>query len=249
MINTKLPFVENNEKFSEDIFKITINCPEIAKKSKPGQFISILCEDLVLRRPFSIAGATENTISVLYKLKGKGTKFISKLKKDEEIDLIGPLGNGFNIQNKKSILVGGGVGVAPLLFISENLKTQNIPFNFVAGFQSLPESYKTLPENSYIITEDGSSDYKGRIDKYLEQIIKENKPEIIYSCGPKPVLQYVSKIAEQFNIEAQVALERDFACGIGVCMGCSIEIKENDKIVNKRICKDGPVFEGRTVIW
>jgi len=280
--------VLSNIKLSDDTRKLTFKNKIIAETAKPGQFISILCEDLLLRRPFSVANVKDDTFEIIYKIKGKGTKYLSKLQSSDSADIIGPLGNGFNIENKNSLLIGCGVGIAPINFLSNILEKSGINHTFVACSQTYiyhckavkplykQSSFDFLPtpchceeaqradvaiskscdcfantrnDNHIIITEDGSAGLVGRLDDHLENIINEVKPEKIYTCGPNPAIKYIVQTAEKHKIPVEVALERDFACGTGVCMGCVIQIKENDTTVNKRICKDGPVFKGSEVLW
>lgn len=251
--------VLSNISISDDTGKITFKNKTIAENAFPGQFVSILCEDLLLRRPFSVANAKDDTFEVIYKIKGKGTQYISGLKCGDSADIIGPLGKGFNPENKNSLLIGCGVGIAPIVFLSNLLTKAGIIHTSIASTQTnLNLNYHCEKEqssdaaicnNQIIITEDGSAGLKGRLDNHLENIIRDVKPEKIYTCGPTGAMAYVCNIAEKHNIPAEVALERDFACGTGVCMGCVVQIKENDKIINKRICKDGPVFSGNEVVW
>jgi dihydroorotate dehydrogenase electron transfer subunit len=289
--------VLSNIKLSDDTRKLVFRNQTIAENAKPGQFVSILCEDLLLRRPFSVANSKDDTFEIIYKIKGKGTKYLSDLKSGDSTDIIGPLGNGFSIENKNSLLIGCGVGIAPIVFLSDILKKSDIKHTFVACSQtslchceerivgrgwrdSLAGSECRLSpttkqgqspdvaicpnnnvgqiltlaslaenDNSIMITEDGSAGLEGRLDSHLENIINQTKPEKIYTCGPNPAMKYIVQVAEKYKIPVEVALERDFACGTGVCMGCVVQIKENDKPVNKRICKDGPVFRGNEVLW
>lgn len=241
--------VIENIRLSEDIYQIKLKSDIASKKALPGQFVSILCEDLVLRRPFSIADANNDLFQIIYKVKGKGTKYISQLKPGNEVDFIGPLGKGFRITPERALLIGAGVGVAPLIFLSKILEKEGIHYSFLAGFQQKLNITEINPSCSYIVTEDGSSNIKGRIIDFMEDIIEKYKPERIYACGPKPVLSFTANMAIKYNIKSEMALEREFACGTGVCMGCSIEIKTNEGIKNKRICKDGPVFDGETIVW
>ncbi|EKE03156.1 MAG: 2-polyprenylphenol hydroxylase [uncultured bacterium] len=250
--NKKIPIaaeIVENLPLSDDIYKIILNGQEAAQKAIPGQFISILCKDLVLRRPFSIANVEGESIHIIYKLKGEGTEYISQLKSGEKINFIGPFGNGFNITHQKALLVGAGVGTAPLIFLSKELTKKQIPYILAAGFQKSVDIPELNPDKDYIITEDSSSKYSGLVIDHLEEIINTHKPEKIYSCGPTPVLKYVVEIANKYNIKSELALERKFACGTGVCMGCTIHIRENNEIKNKRICKDGPVFDGGSIVW
>jgi len=238
--------VLENSRISYDIYKLKLENREIARNSFAGQFVSILCEDLVLRRPFSVAGVKGDSFEIIYKVIGKGTEYLSRLQKGDFADVIGAFGNGFKTENKKSLLIGCGVGIAPINFLSDVLKEKGIPHNSILCSGSklgLEDKF------NFIITEDGSSGLKGRLDNHLELIILKTNPEKIYICGAFPAMEYANSVAEQHNIDIEVALERDFACGTGVCMGCVIQVRKNNKIVNRRICKDGPVFKGGEVIW
>lgn len=209
----------------------------------PGKFISVLCPNKTLRRPFSICGfnAFEDgfIIKILFKLKGEGTNYLKSLEKDDVIDFIAPLGNGFNISNKKSLLVGAGIGIAPMLFLKDELNKRNIENYLISGFKSVDEVIQGSDENVI----------GGSVLDNIENIIEENNIEIIYSCGPQIVLQKLSEIANKHNIESQLALEKVMACGIGVCRGCVIKIKRNNEIKTVSICKDGPVFLGSELLW
>lgn len=216
--------------------------------SSPGQFVSILCNNLTLRRPFSIASQSENRIGVLFKERGEGTEYIKSLKKGDLIDFVGPLGNGFNISNKKSLLVGAGIGIAPIFYLQNTLTSLHIESLLIGGFFSNDE----IPSNikcDITCTNDGSLGEKGSVIDYLEDVIDEYSPEIIYSCGPKIVLENVAKIAQKHSIESQVAIEKVMACGIGVCKGCAIKVIKNGEVQNATVCKDGPVFNGGEVVW
>lgn len=241
--------VTENIYLSPNICKILIECPEIAKNAKPGQFVSIFCENLTLRRPFSISKIVGNIFSIIYNIKGEGTEFIASLKKGSDIDLIGPLGNGFKLENKKTLLLGAGAGVAPMLFLAQALDSKNIEYSMLSGFRSMVEISELNRANSIVVTDDGSSGIKGSVNDYIEKIIESKGIEKIYSCGPTPVLKQAVAVAAKYNIDVEVALEKVFACGIGVCMGCVIEIIEDGIVKNKRICKDGPVFRGESLVW
>ncbi len=239
----------DNKKIAHDIYQMTIEAPDVAYNSKPGQFVSLLCSKLVLRRPFSISNVKDNCFQIIYKLKGEGTDYMSGLKAGQSIDYLGPLGNGFDLSAKRALLVGAGVGIAPLIYLTEVFKYNDVPFTMLAGFQSFVDIKELAIPECTLVTEDGSSTAKGRVTDFIEEKILNTRPDRIYACGPHVVLQKTVKIANTQKIDTEVALEEKFACGIGVCMGCIIEVYENDEIVNKRVCKDGPVFKGETVVW
>ncbi|MDD3237479.1 MAG: FAD-binding oxidoreductase [Candidatus Gastranaerophilales bacterium] len=216
--------------------------------SNPGQYVSILCNNLSLRRPFSIAFNKQDRIGVLFKEKGEGTKFIKSLTVGDNIDFIGALGNRFNIRNEKSLLIGAGVGVAPIFYMKNKLEELNIDYKMYSGFSSksdIPQRF----DLGCIFTDDGSFGKKGSVVDYLEEIIENYKPKIIYACGPRIVLQKTAQLAQKHHIASQIAMEKVMACGIGVCRGCVIRIIKNGKEQNATVCKDGPVFKGEEVVW
>lgn len=217
-------------------------------EAKPGQFVSILCDGLTLRRPFSIASFDGNETGVLFKLKGKGTEFLSNLRAGDEIDFVGAVGNGFKIEKVKSLLIGAGVGVAPVFYLKTELEKMHIPSLLISGFQT----EKDIPENiecDKICTDDGTAGLHGSVINYIRNMIEDFKPEKIYACGPKIVLQNTAEIASRYKISCEVALEKEMACSIGVCRGCVIRVKDGEKTRTASVCQDGPVFDGGQVVW
>ena len=217
--------------------------------SKPGQFISILCDGHTMRRPFSIMDFENGEISVLFKKKGDGTAFISALKVGDTVDFIGAMGNGFSLSNDRLLLVGAGVGVAPVYYFKKYFK--DVP-RLIAGFQNAGEIPSCLKnEIDFISTDDGSGggQGKGSIIDFLEKEITDYKPDRICVCGPHIVLKLVSEIAATRKIPCEVAMEKTMACSIGVCRGCVITLNKNGKLENASVCKDGPVFSGEEVVW
>lgn len=217
--------------------------------SKPGQFISILCDGHAMRRPFSIMDFENGEISVLFKKKGDGTAFISALKVGDTVDFIGAMGNGFSLSNDRLLLVGAGVGVAPVYYLKKYL---NGALRLIAGFQNAGEIPSCLKnEIDFISTDNGSGEVqgKGSIIDYLEKEIIEYQPDRICVCGPHIVLKLTSEIAKAHDIPCEVAMEKTMACSIGVCRGCVITLNKNGKLENASVCKDGPVFSGEEVVW
>lgn len=235
---------EINE-INKDVYSVKIFAPSL-EQILPGEYISILCEDLTFRRPFSVADFSDNTVHVLIKKRGKGTKYLSELKVGENIVFSAPLGNTFKIENKKTLLIGAGIGVAPLFYLNKELKKAGAETLFAAGF--LKEA-DILGEFDFVSTDDGSNGNKGSICDYLEKLVAEFNPEKIVTCAPHPVLKIISEFAMSKGIECDVCMEKIMACGIGVCRGCAIKIKKDGNIINKTVCKDGPVFNGAEVVW
>lgn len=226
-----------NEKVANLTYKLEFVSNDI-ENINVGQFVSILCSNLTLRRPFSVADfdCVKKQITVYYRQKGQGTEYLTTLKKDDKIIFSGPFGNGFNIENdKKSLLVGAGIGVAPLFFLKKKLEKSI----FIAGFKSDDEVF-----NTYDYIKIG-----GSIIDEVERIIWENNIQKVYTCGPKIVLEKVYEVCKKLQIPNEIAFEKVMACGIGVCKGCTINIKEGKIIKNVTVCKDGPVFKGESIIW
>lgn len=240
--------INNIRQINRNVYSVEMFAPDL-KNILPGEYISILCEGLTLRRPFSVANFENNTITVLMKMRGKGTEYISSLKMGDKVEFSAPLGNTFKIDNKKTLLLGAGIGVAPLFYLNKKLKEIGVQTYFAAGFLKEDDILDQQHGFDFVSTDDGSNGNKGSICDYLEKIIADFKPEKIVSCAPHPVLKYISEIAQKKAIDCEVCMEKVMACGIGVCRGCVIQIKKDSQIINQTICKDGPVFNGAEVVW
>lgn len=233
--------IKSINQINDDTFKISIFSE--LNEAKAGQFVSILIPNKTMRRPFSISNFKKeekgSIIEILFKRKGDGTKYISNLKVEEKIEFLAPLGNGFEIKNENSLLVGAGIGIAPMLFLKKELDEKNIKNYLISGFKNKKEaiqgSDKTIIGNSVL--------------DYVEDIIKEKNIKLIYCCGPIVVLEKISKIGLKHNIEVEIAMEKIMACSIGVCRGCVIKLMKDNKITPVSVCKDGPIFKGSEVIW
>lgn len=242
--------IEEIKQVNKNVYSVEFSSPTI-EDINPGEYLSILCEGLTLRRPFSIADFENGVIKILIKRRGKGTDYILNLKKGDTIEFSAPLGNNFKIENKRTLLIGAGIGVAPLFYLNKKLKDAGAQTFFAAGFLSVNDIVKSPEQDriSFIATDDGSNENKGSICDYLEKLINDFKPEKIVSCAPYPVLKCVAQFAQKYNIECEVCMEKVMACGIGVCRGCVIQINKNGKIQNATVCKDGPVFNAMEVVW
>jgi dihydroorotate dehydrogenase electron transfer subunit len=221
----------------------------IAGQAKPGQFISVYTQDksTLLPRPISICEVDkENSrLRIVYRVAGKGTKEFSGYHAGNRVDVLGTLGNGFPLEpgkGKKAFLVGGGIGVPPMLELAKQLDAKN---QLVMGYRDEIFLDAELKENGtlYVATESGSTGVKGNV----LDAIRENglEADIIYACGPTPMLRALKQYAEEKNIPCYVSLEERMACGVGACLACVCKTKEVDhhsNVLNTRICKDGPVF-------
>lgn len=243
--------VVSQEQLTDGIFSMWIQT-EAAKTARPGQFISMYTNDgsKLLPRPISICeiDAETSKLRVVYRVTAEktGTEQFSKMKAGDTLPIIGPLGNGFPLEagkGKRAFLMGGGIGVPPILELAKQLDCEK---QIIMGYRDADTFLKEQFEENgtvYISTEDGSVGTKGNV----MDAIRENglQADIIYACGPTPMLRAIKQYAEENSIECYISLEERMACGIGACLACVCQSKEKDhhsNVNNKRICKDGPVF-------
>ncbi|HBA64225.1 MAG TPA: dihydroorotate dehydrogenase electron transfer subunit [Lachnospiraceae bacterium] len=244
----ELAAVVSQEQIADGIFSMWIRT-KAAKTAKAGQFISMYTNDpsKLLPRPISICeiDRAQEMLRVVYRVTGEktGTKQFSELKAGDAILLIGPLGNGFPQLKKKAFLIGGGIGVPPMLELAKELDCEK---QIIVGYRDAQTFLKEEFEANgsvYISTEDGSVGTRGNVmDAIREHSLTA---DVIYACGPTPMLRAIKAYAEEKGIECYLSLEERMACGIGACLACVCKSKEKDahsNVNNKRICKDGPVF-------
>lgn len=244
------------EEISDNIYGMWIKTDKIAANAVPGQFISLYCADgaKLLPRPISICelNAEKTAIRIVYRVAGKGTEEFSNLKSMHKIEVLGPIGNGYTLKENKAMLIAGGIGIPPMVELAKELKRSGVnDITAVLGYRNNQLFLKEELEkycNVYVATEDGSCGAKGNVMDAIK--LYNLKADVLYSCGPKPMLKSVSDFARQHDIEAQISLEERMACGIGACLGCVCKTKDKDshsQVKNKRVCVDGPVFDYREV--
>lgn len=236
-----------------DIYDMVLSFPRGAKEAKPGQFIAMYCEDgtKLLPRPISICGidAENGTLRVVYRIAGEGTRLFSEMKEGDSLEVLGPLGNGFTMKEEKAIIVGGGIGIPPMLELAKQLSCEK---TVVLGYRDelfLKEEFDACAD-VVVATEDGSCGTKGTVIDAINEANVDGA--VIYACGPMPMLKALAEYAEAHNMEAQISLEERMACGIGACLGCICKTKKKDhhtNVNNQRICKDGPVFDAKEVVF
>lgn len=242
----------SNQEIASDIYELTLQGELACLIKEAGQFINILISDkLFLRRPFSICAVnkSQKQLTILYQVVGEGTKILASKNAGDKIDVFGPLGKGFplidNVQ--EVLLVGGGIGVAPLYELAKQLHMRNMKVSIVLGFASkakvVYESELERCGEVYIATIDGSYGFRGNVIELIET--KKINFKLIYSCGPKAMLKALQEKYQ--HIKGYVSIEERMACGIGACYGCSCKPKDMS-LPNFRVCKDGPVFELNEVI-
>ena len=248
-----------SEMISDGIFSLWLHSPGIAEEARPGQFLSLYCGDKsrLLPRPISICELRkdEGGIRLVYRAAGEGTREFSRLRSGDTIDVIGPLGNGFPFDaadpgtGKKSLLAAGGIGVPPMVELARQLPGEKV---IAAGYRDrlfLTEELENYGK-LFTATEDGSAGTKGTV----LDCIRENQitADVIYACGPMPMLRALAEYAKQEGIPCWVSLEQRMACGIGACLACvckSSSVDEHTKVKNKRICVEGPVFAAEDVFF
>jgi dihydroorotate dehydrogenase electron transfer subunit len=269
ILNIKVKILSRKE-VVPNIFLIKLKAPEIAQDALPGQFVHIKCSKdnyTLLRRPLSIhrIDKEKGEMFILFQVVGEGTKLLAQRVIGDDLNILGPIGNGFNIypESKKIMIVGGGIGVAPLLALCEESIRQGKEVRVLIGALKKElvigeESIRNLGAKVDIATDDGSYKYKGLVTDLLERTIKEGwLADQIFACGPKSMLRKINEIALKANIDCQVSLEERMGCGIGACLGCVCKIKAKEKnnkqnqikYIYKRVCVDGPVFGGSEVVW
>ena len=240
----------SKEQLADGIYSMWIEAETVAKEARPGQFVSVYCKDgsRVLPRPISICEITETSLRLVYRVAGAGTAEFSTYEVGEEIRIQGPFGNGFPLLPEKAILIGGGIGVPPMLELAKQLPGEK---TVVSGYRDNHLFlYEDLKKDADVViaTEDGSVGTKGNVlDAIRQQGVTGS---VIYACGPTPMLRAIKAYAEEKGITCYISLEEKMACGIGACLACVCKSKEVDHhtgVHNKRICKDGPVFLAQEV--
>ena len=237
-----------NTPLSKDCFKLVLQAPEDSKAEfLPGQFVQISLEGFFLRRPISVCDFADSRLTLLVKKAGAGTKLLSELREGGRLNLLYPLGNGFDCSCAASsaLLIGGGIGTAPLLYLSKALLQRGVRPTVVLGFNSASEAvlldeFRTLGIEVHIATMDGSLGTKG----FVTDAIRENglEADYFYCCGPTPMMKAVRS---ELSMDGEFSLEERMGCGAGFCYGCSIQTPDGPK----RVCEDGPVFKKEDLPW
>ena len=269
----EIAVVVDQSSLGNGIYDLTLKTDKIAKAAKAGQFVSIYSNDKskLLPRPISLCGINrdDDTIRLVYRVTGEGTgtEEFSKLVMGDKVRLLGPLGNGFTVQpGKKAFLIGGGIGVPPMLQLAKDInagivqtpggeknpgQSARVDMNIVMGYRDentfLLDEFKEQAA-SFVATEDGSVGTKGNVI----DAIKENalEADVIYACGPMPMLRALKAYSTEHDMDCFVSMEERMACGIGACLACVCKTKDKDahsNVNNKRICKEGPVFDAKEV--
>jgi dihydroorotate dehydrogenase electron transfer subunit len=260
MKHQEIAKVLDNKKLAPEHFRITLAAPKIAREAGPGQFIMIKCgnsSEPLLRKPISFnrIDKGKGTIDLLFRVVGTGTRILSEIEPGEDLDIIGPLGNGFKIDASKdvAILIGGGAGIAPLLSLAKDIAPKIKAKYALIGANNInsvlcEDDFKELGFETVVSTDDGTYGIKGIVTDILLELISSKLAPLdtaIYACGPRPMIRHLEEISSQKGIPCQVSLEEWMACGFGACNGCAVNTKQG----YKKVCSDGPIFNAGELIW
>lgn len=262
-----------NQKVGPEHYMMRVYAPQITRTAKPGQFVHVRCNsamDPLLRRPISLHGIDydKGTISLLYQVVGRGTRLMAEMPVGARIDLMGPLGKGFTVPDgiENVLVIGGGIGAAPLFPLVQALRHYKIGQVVLLGARSADyiigtDQLATLDVKVESATDDGSLGHKGFVTDLAEKHLKVAKPDYFYACGPNPMLKRLLEVTRKYGINGQVSLEERMGCGVGACLACVCKTVASDQwpVASqcengavgweyKKVCSDGPVFDASEVI-
>jgi dihydroorotate dehydrogenase electron transfer subunit len=253
--------IVSNERDTDQYFRLVLRAPQIAPLIRPGQFAHVRIlplKDALLRRPFSIFQVADGTFSILYKTVGKGTDALARMRAGEEVSVIAPLGHGFTVPTaggETPLLVAGGYGMAAMFLLAERSPQKGVVI--VGGRRRVDilceKEFAAIGWEVRVATEDGSHGEKGLVTQPLLAEIRNSKFDIrnckLFACGPTPMLKAVGKLAEEFNVPAELSMDEHMCCGVGTCLTCVIKVKSGDSWEYQRTCTEGPVYDSRQIVW
>lgn len=246
--DTRLFKLLENKRIADGIFSWIVENDELCKLCECGQFVNVKVPPRVLRRPISICDVGENTLRLVFQVKGEGTRIMSEMKEGSEVEILAPLGHGFEIdRNKRYCFVGGGIGVPPLLFAAKQTENPLV----ITGFRNknlviLQEEFESIGSELFLTTDDGSAGIHG----FVTDVLKEHLDEFdeVCACGPMPMLKAVADVCKGKK-RCQVSLEERMGCGIGACLVCSCKTKVGDEYAMTQVCRRGPVYDAEEVFF
>ncbi len=254
----------SKENIADRYFRIGFECEEIAREARPGQFLMVRLLspswEYLLSRPFSFCTVEGSRIELFFEVVGKGTRILSRAEDGALLEILGPLGNGFNLEAESTpVLVGGGMGIAPLPFLASEMAKKRHPAVITvllggktASALCLREVFAVLGARVLVATDDGTEGHRGPVTDLLEEELKSgrnDRPEV-YACGPRAMLKAVAELARKHAAPCQLSVEERMACGVGACMGCACRTRDERGIHHfKQVCVDGPVFDARELVF
>lgn len=244
--------IAGHETIGPQVRRLTLRAPGLAGAARPGQFVHVRVNagyDPLLRRPLSIADADpgRDTVTLIYRIAGHGTALLAERRAGESLDCLGPLGNGFGLDAARPLLVGGGIGLAPLVYLARALCPR--PVELLMGGRSREELFwrdifAGVCRNTHITTDDGSAGRRGFTVDLLPELLAAGDYDRIYACGPRPMLEGVARLAHRHGVPCEVSLEDHMACGVGACLSCTCAGADGRR---RKVCADGPVFRAEEV--
>ena len=239
----------DNSQIADDIFdmRLKLDTPDLSVRC--GQFAHVYVPGKTLRRPISVCDASDGVLRLVYQIKGEGTAIMAKMQPGQTVDVLLPLGHGFDIDlNKRYCLIGGGIGVPPMLYTAKQCAEPLV----ITGFRSeslviLQDDLKAAGAETLLCTDDGTAGQKGFVTDLLSERIDEI--DEVCACGPTPMLKAVADVCRQAGKPCQVSLEERMGCGVGACLVCAVKVRENGEELMKHVCKDGPVFNAEEVVF
>jgi dihydroorotate dehydrogenase electron transfer subunit len=246
-----------NDRIADGFYELSLSWDQNDPVPLPGQFLTVRVGGgtvPLLRRPFAFAGfdADSSVVTIIYQKRGAGTELLAAARVGEGIDVIGPLGTPFVIdtnQRRKHIIVAGGIGLGPMLFLVSSLNVRDIPARFIFGCRNqsfIPNTKRFTDVNPQICTDDGGSGFRGTVADYINTNVSLDIDTTVYACGPLPMLKSINNLAQNSGARCVVSLEAMMACGVGACMGCAVPVAGGGY---SRVCREGPVFDGGEVLW
>ena len=240
--------VISNDFLGSNIYHIKVYAPEITADAQPGQFVHVKTgydDAPLLRRPLSIADIRGDRMSLVYRVVGKGTKWMSECKKGDALNVMGPLGRGFTVDTQKPLLAGGGIGIAPMIYLARVLSKSARVTLLLAGrseedIKPWTPLFNEFDVISHITTDDGSVGVCGNVMALFPELCEKECFDAVYACGPTPMLKALKEYAVKSSIPCQLSLESHMACGLGTCLACSCSTTDKKRV---KICLNGPVFD------
>ena len=244
----QLPLISNDQ-IADGIYdmRLQYNQPDLPVMC--GQFAHVYVPGKSLRRPISVCDASENVLRLVYQVKGEGTEIMSKMKAGEMVDVLVPLGHGFDIKKgRRYCLIGGGIGVPPMLYTAKQCENPLV----ITGFRTsslviLQDDFKDAGAELMLATDDGTQGRKGFVTDLLREKIGE--VDEVCACGPTPMLKAIAEVCREYNKPCQVSLEERMGCGVGACLVCAVKVRKNGEEIMQHVCKNGPVFNAEEVVF
>jgi len=243
--------VEECSGLAENVFSIWLKADrEIIAAAQPGRFLHILCpEGSLLRRPISICQTQGDMLRLVFEVKGEGTRWLSRRRRGDSLDILGPLGSGFDLSGGPLLLAGGGIGAAPLLFCAQ-MKRCDAVLGFASGQKAvLLSEFASACDGAEFSSDDGSLGRRAYVTELLEERLRSGGYKGVLACGPEPMLRIAAGLCRDYSVPLQVSLEQRMGCGVGACLVCSCRIVKDNREGYARVCRDGPVFRASEVVW